>query len=615
MKIIFTQFAGEAPKISPRLLPDNMGTKVMDCRLASGELRPFHNDLHIADLPLDTQSIYKYKVNNSQEIWLSWNRPVNVVKGPVFADEANKIYLTGVDDYYRVTDSSLLNLTSTTVDATNSYIAGIPGQEESPLMEVSGTATDETFESRSYVFSYVRVWPDEQIDVGKTSKPAQTAASRAVIDVKPGQQVKLSKMKPLADAAKYGVNEIFVYRTAVTTAGDVSYFYVDRFKTDGTNTNTNAVLASDGTWTYTDKVLASALGEAAPGLYFDTPKPGCKGLVSVGNGVFAMFKDTEVFFSELYQPHAWPYEYHVTVDYPIVGLGAFGNTLVICTTAMPLLVTVTDPASPLTRPLQDSIPCMSKESIVNFSSGTVYATHNGLTHISSSQPTNITASIITREEWKYPDPTRIHAAQLNGSYYGFYSSHVEDDIGGFIFDIYDAEKGIVYLSNSIHSVWSDEEEGMLYMVVKTPSTCSLVRFDSNMESNRAYRWKSKQYVSPEGLFSLSAAQVHADYSGWVPPVEPYVEGTKGVLGRFEVAEFEVDGPTVDIDDQMLQEIGDEGAIFKYYVDGVLKYVRTIYTNNPFRIPAGFRGTTVEVEVLSRRNIHFIAVASSINELA
>ena len=44
MKIALTQFAGMAPRVAPRLLPDNFAQEANEVKLWSGELRPFYED-------------------------------------------------------------------------------------------------------------------------------------------------------------------------------------------------------------------------------------------------------------------------------------------------------------------------------------------------------------------------------------------------------------------------------------------------------------------------------------------------------------------------------------------------------------------------------------------
>ena len=58
----------------------------------------------------------------------------------------------------------------------------------------------------------------------------------------------------------------------------------------------------------------------------------------------------------------------------------------------------------------------------------------------------------------------------------------------------------------------------------------------------------------------------------------------------------------------------DNTVFNYYVDGELKYSREIKDSKPFRLPTGFRGETVEVEIKSNAYIHSITLASSMGEL-
>lgn len=58
----------------------------------------------------------------------------------------------------------------------------------------------------------------------------------------------------------------------------------------------------------------------------------------------------------------------------------------------------------------------------------------------------------------------------------------------------------------------------------------------------------------------------------------------------------------------------DATVFNYYVDGELKYSREVKDSKPFRLPSGFRGETIEVEVKSNAYIHSITLASSMGEL-
>lgn len=85
-----------------------------------------------------------------------------------------------------------------------------------------------------------------------------------------------------------------------------------------------------------------------------------------------------------YQGHAWPAAYAIPLDFDLVGLGCFGNTLVICTTNKTFLCQASNPESPILVPLQESNTCVAKHSIVSLQESVIYATRYGLVQVTNN---------------------------------------------------------------------------------------------------------------------------------------------------------------------------------------------------------------------------------------
>ena len=456
MKLTFQQFSGVAPRIAPRLLPATLAQEALDVKLWSGELRPHYADEILQYIPSNVQTIYRYKWKNKTYRWLMWNKDTHVVKSPMYDDENNRIYFTNSGGFF-VTDSSLLkdqDYNTGYIPEGSWYRTAIPQPGQSDIWISGGTGSGD-IESRSYVYCYVRQWPDGTIDIGKSSGPLKNSSdrSRYTVDVRPGQVVDMSIVDPLlyADGAHVGINKVYIYRSEVTSAGQAVYSYVDQFdvNTNRATNNPNAVWIAEGTYyKYSDSKPNTSLGEACPSLYWDPPVGGLKGLVSLQNGLFAAYKDSTVYVSDWNAPHAWPYEHKVTIDYPIVGLGSFGNTIVVCTEAAPVLIVVQDPTNPTVKAVQENCPCVSADSIVNTRNGVIFASQNGLVLINSTSPTCITEKLITQDEWLPLHPESLKGAFLNNTYYGFFTNPT-DKAAGLIFDLDSYTYSTVY--NSIVS--------------------------------------------------------------------------------------------------------------------------------------------------------------------
>lgn len=630
MKLTFQQFSGIAPRIAPRLLPATLAQEALDVKLWSGELRPHYADIIIKYIPSTTQSIYRYKWKNKKYNWLGWAKSVNVVKGPVYDDENNRIYLMVNDGTgFLVTDSSLLE-DRDYINGLESkaYAVAIPEPGQSDIWVSGGTGSGD-IESRSYVYCYVRQWSDGTIDVGKSSGPLKNSSdrSRYTVDVRPGQVVDMSIVDPIAHANGIGagINKIYIYRSEVTSAGQALYSYVDQFdvNTNRVTNNPAAVWVANGSYyKYSDSKPNTSLGEACPSIYWDAPVTGLKGLVSLQNGLFAAYKDSTIYVSDWNAPHAWPYEHTVTIDYPIVGLGSFGNTIVVCTEAAPVLITVTDPTKPTTRAIQENCPCVSAGSIVSTRNGVIFASTNGLVLINSASPTFITEKIITQDEWLPLHPESLQAAFLNNTYYGFFTNPTEK-AAGFLFDldsytystVYNSivSSGMVYISQPTKIVYNDVEQSQLYVCypLENKTQYSLNSFGTDSRINKSFRWRSKVNVSPQGLFTLSCAQVNFTKLSSSKPEPPVWEGrlAGSALGMVYVNKQPVNGwcktNTIELYDK---------TVFNYYVDGKLRFTKNIVDSKPFRLPSGFRGETVEIELKSNSHVHSVILASSMGEL-
>lgn len=630
MKLTFQQFSGVAPRIAPRLLPATLAQEALDVKLWSGELRPHYADEILQYIPSNVQTIYRYKWKNKTYRWLMWNKDTHVVKSPMYDDENNRIYFTNSGGFF-VTDSSLLkdqDYNTGYIPEGSWYRTAIPQPGQSDIWISGGTGSGD-IESRSYVYCYVRQWPDGTIDIGKSSGPLKNSSdrSRYTVDVRPGQVVDMSIVDPLlyADGAHVGINKVYIYRSEVTSAGQAVYSYVDQFdvNTNRATNNPNAVWIAEGTYyKYSDSKPNTSLGEACPSIYWDAPVTGLKGLVSLQNGLFAAYKDSTVYVSDWNAPHAWPYEHTVTIDYPIVGLGSFGNTIVVCTEAAPVLITVTDPTKPTTRAIQENCPCVSAGSIVSTRNGVIFASTNGLVLINSASPTFITEKIITQDEWLPLHPESLQAAFLNNTYYGFFTNPTEK-AAGFLFDldsytystVYNSivSSGMVYISQPTKIVYNDVEQSQLYVCypLENKTQYSLNSFGTDSRINKSFRWRSKVNVSPQGLFTLSCAQVNFTKLYSLKPEPPVWEGrlAGSALGMVYVNKQPVNGwcktNTIELYDK---------TVFNYYVDGKLRFTKNIVDSKPFRLPSGFRGETVEIELKSNSHVHSVILASSMGEL-
>jgi len=163
-------------------------------------------------------------------------------------------------------------------------------------------------------------------------------------------------------------------------------------------------------------------------LYWYAPPEDLKGIFPVPNGMAVGFKANEIWFAESYRPHAWPPNYVLTTEFPIVGLGVCGQSIVVCTQGSPYLVTGINPASMALTKINLPEPCLHRSSIVSTDTTILYASVNGLIQISQSgMGQNVTEGWISRERWQELVPQKsIRAVKHATSYFAFGSVDVYD---------------------------------------------------------------------------------------------------------------------------------------------------------------------------------------------
>lgn len=169
--------------------------------------------------------------------------------------------------------------------------------------------------------------------------------------------------------------------------------------------------------TYNDAVKGSALGEVLPSTTWTTPNAKLKGLTAMANGVMAGYFDNTLCFCEAYVPYAWPVEYEMPMDYPIVGLAAIGQSLFVFTRGATYIVSGSDPSSMSSNILAGGQACSSARSIVVLDGGVAFASPEGICVAGGDKVSVITAGIFTKTDWTALDPTSIIGTQHDGVYY------------------------------------------------------------------------------------------------------------------------------------------------------------------------------------------------------
>jgi len=513
----------------------------MNVDLRNGIIKPFGLDMPVGWTNTVTgaiNSIYHFGTGSTPKFieWLTSN--VNMVRGATAQNTNERTYFTG--------DGTPKKIDATRVDVSGNITPLEMGIPQPPQPSAGATPNTDAGlnESTSYVITYYTSWGEE----GEPSLPSAnvTFDTTAV-------SIAISGLPTAPPAGAYDISGIRIYRAATGFAG-TQYQFVAQ-----------AAFAA----TYTDTSPTSSLAEVISTTGFTAPPTTMQGIISMPNGLMAAYNGSDLMFCEPYQPHAWPVGYMLPVNSPIVGLAAFGNSILVATQDVPYIVTGIHPSAMTMQNLEVNQSCASTRSVVDMGYYSAYASPDGMVTVGNSGAQVSTLSLFTQNEWKALNPASIHGYYSDGRYIGFYDATPLGGVrGGFILDPNNTDFGVTWLSDWYVTGYSDSIDDTLYLITELVGSTQpvIVKFDSG--TAKAAVWRSKIFVLPLPT-SFSSAQV------------------RGV--GFPITT-------------------------RFYADGILKHTQLVASDRPFRLPSGFRATEWEIEVSGSGEIYTITMAQSMNEI-
>lgn len=572
-----TAFAGENPKVTPRLLPQNAAQIARNTRLDDGSLTPVRRQRFAAQLPA-SESGYGTIYRHLDE-WMGWPGTVYAAPGPVAAD---RLYIMG-DGAPKMMVGEL------------TYPLAVPFPATGLTATLSGASTDDLGSTRLYVYTWVTSFSEE-------SEPSPASGE---IYWKPGQTVTLSGF--VAAPTDRTITKQRIYRSQTSLTGTQLFLIAER-----------NVTTSD----FVDSVAVDAFQEPLPSSGWTAPPDTLTGLVSLPNGMMAAFSGKDIYFSEPYRPHAWPESYVLTVDYDVVGLGAFGTTLVIATKGNPYMASGSAPELMLMEKLELNLPCVNARSIVDLGYSVAYASHDGLVLVSQGGARVVTESVYSRDEWLKLNPYLMTAGQYDGRYFTTYSyidtSGVEYR-GALILDMTGEQPFVIRSSTYPQAMFYELTSGRLYML----DGLVINQWDAEGQVNELQAWKSKLFVLPrpvnfgailvevdEGITEGQLLAIQELAAQIVIENQALIDGgtLHGEINGAAIGTFALNGDAMTTPPQA-------SLFYAVNIFADRKLVATIGTVNKMaRLPSGFLSTTWEVEVVSDSQVSQVTMATTGAEL-
>ncbi|WP_104019128.1 DUF4214 domain-containing protein [Roseovarius nitratireducens] len=542
MRLRFTTFQGELPRLHKTLLPDGAAQVALDTNHERGTLKSLHDDLALHDASPSVPADF-YLHNGTS--WLTFSKNVDVVPGPVADD---RLYITY--------DDGSAPIMKDMSDGGAEYPLALPTPSAAPITSIETASQDATYgdpqtpydpgltntefitalyndvlgrdpdaaglafwvgllddgsltreeiidefasrvppstslpqEDRIYVYTWVSSFDEESL-------PSPPSTSLTVIE---GSTVNVSFIDQPPSGSR--INRLRVYVSQTTALGATEFFFIKEFDI--------------GVTAYVHDFETDPLQELLPSASYDPPVTGLEGVTRMQSGMMAAFKGKSVYFCEPYRPHAWPQRYELLTENDVVGLVAFGSMLAVLTTGEPYIVQGTAPENLIMERIEQNAPCVSADGIVDLGYAAAYPSTDGLITLSqSSGAQNITRGLFERDQWRELKPETFSAGARDGAYV---FSFDPGDGGGrqtAMIALNAQQPSYVRTSNGADKLRFDVYTGNLHYI---DGSSIIKEFASTQAGYLAVDWQSRQAHLPT-LTSFAAILVEgeelADPSGF-----------------------------------------------------------------------------------------------------
>jgi hypothetical protein len=485
------------------------------------------------------------------------------------------------------------------------YQMGVPAPTGAPTLVKSG-GSGTVHEDRVYIYTYISTF-GAVLEESAPSPPASIAS------IEPNATVTVSAFSTApTTAAGYNITAIRIYRAVAGTAS-INYYYVGQV----------AVTPSTGvaTGTFADTVLSANLGVILTSLYYTPPPSTLTGLVAMPNGILAGFTGNQVWFCEPYLPHAWPSIYTLTVDASIVGLGVFGQSLVVCTTRRPYVITGSTPGSMTQEKLTLFEPCSSKKSIASDQYGVLYASPNGIVSIGQGMQEVVTRALFTRDEWSTYLPTTMVGVIYQNMYLAFYSS---GSVNSALVITRGDNPPLVTLQLAATCVFIDRSTANVFYINSVDN--KIYQLDADQVNNIFFEWKSKKFVLPAPT-NFAAFKLQADWN-YIADVASYNAALAAIIAANQAIWASgvplkgvmnsalVNG--VALNGSILTTLPDAADVRNVNViinaDDTQLYGNGVTSQEPVRLPAANKNYVYEIKLTGNAPIRQFRMATGIGEL-
>jgi hypothetical protein len=580
------------PSVAPKITRE-LGKYFLGASGGEFTYRGFEASLYYSKgYEVDSDSLGSGGVDDRGFALAGQTRPISSIRGNIDQSITPAPLLTPANLFRIRGQRAELRYTTTiggqqvTISDTGLITAGVP-PSPAPSSVSSGYEGQGVLEYRAYVYTWVSAYGEE----GPPSPPGIYVGYSGdpwVVSITPPDT---------PDTTDRNLDKVRIYRTITGTEGSTAYFLVAELPL--------------ATTVYTDeeRTVTVAGNQQLQSTFWTAPPTDMAGISLMPNGIMVGFRNNEIWFSEPYRPHAWPAPYVLTVEYPVVGLGVLGQSVVICTTNNPYAATGVNPATMTLTKIPGLEQCLARGSIVSSPSGVAYASPNGVAVAVPGVAQVPTRKLISKDRWQeFLRVPTLRASLVNGAYYtwgsattgcfeetafeptAFEQVDFSGSYAGALIDIEDLRIGYNRLAsampvlNCFMDAWTGET-----LLIRDGKVLWL-----DIAANRdreAYTWRSKVFETPNQR-NFGAMRVYFSTYPLTPALNP-VRNTS----------------------QSQTLAADQYGLVRIYADDRLVVVRELRQSGEiFKLPSGFKATYWEVEIESRVRIHSVEIATETKEL-
>jgi hypothetical protein len=654
--IRLTSFGGIIPRASERLIPDNAAQVAVNCRLSSGELIPFNAGAKRYTSAKAGPLLAIHRVEDGgSDAWLAWPHDADVVKASLYG--AARWCITGDGEPRITTLASAVSGSGNDYPHT-AYTLGTPKPVTAPTVAPTGGVSATTVD-RFYAHTFYAEWDGVEFEgavspvsalvsgkvdatwqiTGMDTTPPNSgtvmgtfASSKTeftdTVDtfLRVGEQVVIAgdtlTVTDITGSKTFKVAGD--YHLATTWARKAAFpgtIYKRLYRSTGTTGQFQLVVEGLTGTTYNDTLTDSQiLGDELITASWEMPPTGLTGLFALPSGSIGGFIGNKACFSEPDQPHAWPPEYQMQADYPIVGAECFGSGVALLTTSWPFIIQGIEPGQMSGQSWKEALPCQSKRGVCSLGDMVVFPSTSGIKAASGAGVVDWSLPYFTEKEFKTYMPETMVAAMVERRLYVLYSKDGSTRV--LIFNLNGDDQYLTeahFMADEIHGGMTD---GHLYYSFGS----DIYEFDPADGYTLSQDWMSKEIILPmpqnlgaakinfkQAMDPAQIVAINAEIAA-IQAANAVMLATGKVHGAWNTIGY--NGQRWNGSDLMVPPAVPPAneVTFQLYVDGAVKSSRTVSDNKIFTLPSGYKADNVAVRVQSQCLIKSVEIGETPDSL-